>query len=423
MRFNFKRIYYGWFVLGGVSGINFANGATSIGVLTVFIIPLTTDFGWTRTQIAAATSIGAILGAVAAPFTGRLTDRFGARVPLTIGALLIIAATVNLALMQTLLWFYIAFGIARLADQGLVQAPSSPAIAKWFVRYRGRAMSVLFLITSAGGVVLPLMVQAVIELRTWREAWLVLGSIMLVVGLLPVFLLVRRQPEDMGLRVDGDVASPPGDASRDESALGQAGEAEVSWKFSEAIRTQSLWVLTASLFLIGVISTGTSLHLVPYLIDAGIDSTAAVGAVSITFFSAAVSVLFWGYLADKYSARWLLGFNALLRTGGIALLLVTDSLGEAYAVAVLQGVSEAGLRTFTVIALANLFGRQNLGSIYGVNRAFQVAGMALGPLISGAVFDSTSSYTGAFVTFLFLGLIATVLALAARTTERREPRP
>ena len=143
-----KRFYYGWTVLGALSGINFANSATSIGVLTVFILPLTSEFGWTRTEISAATSIGAVLGAIVAPFAGRLTDRFGARLPLVVGAILIVLAMLGLASMQTLAWFYVAFSMARLADQGLVQAPSPPAVAKWFSAYRGRAMSILFLLSS-----------------------------------------------------------------------------------------------------------------------------------------------------------------------------------------------------------------------------------------------------------------------------------
>jgi MFS transporter, OFA family, oxalate/formate antiporter len=85
MRDTSGRLYYGWFVLAAVSGMNFANGATAIAVLTVFILPLSTDFGWTRTQIAAVTSVGAVVGALIAPFAGRLVDRRGARLPLSLG--------------------------------------------------------------------------------------------------------------------------------------------------------------------------------------------------------------------------------------------------------------------------------------------------------------------------------------------------
>lgn len=77
------KLYYGWWVLSAVSGINFANAATSIGVLTVFLIPMTREFDWSRTEVSAATSLGAALGAVAAPLAGRLSDRLGARVLLS----------------------------------------------------------------------------------------------------------------------------------------------------------------------------------------------------------------------------------------------------------------------------------------------------------------------------------------------------
>ncbi|MBI3325437.1 MAG: MFS transporter, partial [Nitrospinae bacterium] len=204
MRDRDRRVYYGWFVLAAISGINFANSATSIGVLTVFIIPLTEEFGWTRTQISAVTSVGAVLGALAAPFTGRLTDRLGARIPLTLGGFFIVLAMLNLAAMQSLSWFYLAFGLARLADQGFVQAPSPPAIAKWFQRYRARAIAVLSFTSSAGGVALPLLVQLVITVWHWRMAWAMLSGVMLFVGLLPCALLVRRQPEDLGIPVDGE---------------------------------------------------------------------------------------------------------------------------------------------------------------------------------------------------------------------------
>jgi OFA family oxalate/formate antiporter-like MFS transporter len=209
MRNPWRHLYYGWVVLAAVAGLNFANNATAIGVLTVFLVPLTEDFGWTRTQIAAVTSIGAVLGAVAAPLTGQLTDRLGARLPLSLGGAIIVLAMLTLAAMPSLTWFAVAFSLARLADQAFVQVPSSPAIGQWFQRYRGRAMAVLSCSTSAGGVVLPLLVQLIIDAWHWRLAWVVLGILIGLLGVIPCLALVRRQPEDLGLAVDGVVTPPP----------------------------------------------------------------------------------------------------------------------------------------------------------------------------------------------------------------------
>ncbi|MCH9040217.1 MAG: MFS transporter [Chloroflexi bacterium] len=181
---NQGKTYPGWRILAAVSGMNFANGATTIAVLTVFILPFADEFGWSRTEIAGATSIGALLGAAIALLTGRLTDSIGARIPLVVGGLMVVVAMAGLAAMQTLIWFYVAFGLARLADQGFIQPSSAPAISKWFLRHRGRALAILFFVTSVGGVVLPLVVQVTIDTVHWRAAWLILAVVMLIVGVL-----------------------------------------------------------------------------------------------------------------------------------------------------------------------------------------------------------------------------------------------
>jgi MFS family permease len=413
--------YYGWVVLAAIAGINFANGATAIGVLTVFILPFTQDFGWTRTQISAVTSVGAILGAIVAPFTGRLTDRLGARLPLTLGGVFIVLATLCLAAMQSLTGFYLAFAVARLADQGFVQAPSPPAIAKWFQRYRGRAMAVLFFVSSLGGVALPLLVQVVIDTWHWRVAWIVLSAIMLCVGLVPCALWVRRQPEDLGLCVDGKTSLQPSLAPQTGQETAQAAnfaDDEASWQLSQARQTSTLWFFLASAFVIGMVSTGVTLHIVPYFVQQGVTSMAAVEAVSLGFLASGVGNLLWGYVADRLSARFLLILAYSLRMVSLAVLLVTDTVPEAYGFALLQGFADGGIRTLTAVLLADYYGRQHLGAIYGLLRAVQVAGFALGPLVAGLTFDLTLSYDGAFQAFWLLSVIGTVLIILARPPVR-----
>ncbi len=170
------RIYYGWLIVAASSGIGFANAATAIGILTIFVIPMSEEFGWNRTQIAGATSLEAILGAVLAPFSGRLVDRRGSRALLTLGGLTVVLACGYLALAQTLAGFYAAFTIARIADQGLIKIGTSPTIGKWFSRYRGRATGILFCSEAAGLALLAPLVQLVISGAGWRSAWLLLGG-------------------------------------------------------------------------------------------------------------------------------------------------------------------------------------------------------------------------------------------------------
>jgi OFA family oxalate/formate antiporter-like MFS transporter len=416
-----RNIYYGWFVLAAVSGIGFANAVTSIGVLTVFVVPLSEELDWTRTQVSGATSVGAILGALTAVFIGRLSDRLGARVILTTGGVLIVLATLYLALIQSLLGFYLGFGLARLSDQGLVQSVAPPTVAKWFLRYRGRALGILFFATSVGGVVMPLLTQFVIEQWSWRVAWVVLSGAMLLVGAIPCALLVRRQPEDLGLLPDGRravQAEAIGSSAAPDAASPSAAEGQPTWRLGEAIRSSTLWLLLFAAFMGGVGSTGIGLHLVPYLTQQGLGAIQAVGAVSVGFLAGAVGNMGWGFLTERLSARYLLAVIYLARAGSVALLLAVSSPIEAYAFAVLRGVAEGGAAAVTVVLLAQYYGSRHLGAIYGVNRAVQVLGFALGPIVAGLAYDVNGSYRGAFASFLFITAASALLVAVAKRPHR-----
>ena len=207
-----KRIYYGWIIVAVSGGMEFANAATAIGILTIFVNPFTEEFGWSRTEISAVTSVGAVLGASLAPFSGRLVDRIGSRWVLTLGGTLVVVACVYLASVQTLLGFYVGYTIARTADQGLIKIGAAPSVGKWFQRYRGRAIALVFFSGSAGIMVMAPLVQLAIGAWGWRAAWLLLAAVMAVLGIVPSFALIRRQPEDYGLVVDGR-AGPDADAA------------------------------------------------------------------------------------------------------------------------------------------------------------------------------------------------------------------
>ncbi|HZA23245.1 MAG TPA: MFS transporter, partial [Dehalococcoidia bacterium] len=179
-----KRFYYGWLVVGAASGIEFANAATAIGILTVFVDPMTQEFGWSRTEMAGATSLGAILGAALAPFSGRLVDQLGSRLVLVVGGTMVCLACLYLSLAQTLLGFYIAFTLSRISDQGLIKIGASTTVGKWFLLYRGRATGLVFFAGAAGVIFLAPAVQLIISTWGWRVAWIVFGGLMFLIGLL-----------------------------------------------------------------------------------------------------------------------------------------------------------------------------------------------------------------------------------------------
>ena len=408
-----RPIYYGWPVLAAISAIGFANAVTSMGVLTVFVLPMSDEFGWSRAQISGATSAGALLGALAAPLSGRISDKVGARPILVLGGIVITISMGWLSAIQGLLGFYLAFGLARLSDQGFIQAVSPPAIAQWFDEHRGKALAALFFSTSAGGIVLPLVTQFIISGWGWRPAWGTLAAIMAVLGLAPVALIVRRPPVNSGA-IDERATTSQRLESGELTELTETPSDDQSRSISDALLNRDYWLILGAMFGTGIASTGVALHMVPFLVQEGVAETAAVGAVSVSFLVGAIASLGWGMLSERVSARLLLAGVFLVRGASVALLLVSDTLIEAFAFAVLRGIAEGGLGPVSAILLARYFGRGSLGTIYGLTRAVLVMGFAFGPVLAGAVYDGTDSYTATFIGFFATAMVSVAMVMLTK---------
>ena len=386
----FKRIYYGWFIVVAAGAAEFGNAASSITVLTIFVIPMTDQFGWSRAEISGATSIGAILGAVLAPIVGKIVDRLGSRVVLVVGGLAVAGSCFYLAAAHTLLGFYIAFTVARTADQGLIKIGTTPVVAKWFYKFRGRAISSVFFLGMIGVMVMVPSVQFVISEFGWRAAWLMLGSVTVAVGVIPSLLFMRRQPEDMGLFMDG-VPSRENELDSESDfgeSFGLASNADPIWRISLVIRTPAFWLILTSLFIVSTASSGVVLHLMPYLTqESGISPKSAVGVISVFTASGAFATLGIGTVSDRLPPRLLMVGSYLVAAVAMGLLIIADSLPEVYLFAVLQGIAAIGINLTSSMLLAQYYGRWAMGSMYGIVRAAQVVGFAVGALVSGVVYD------------------------------------
>ena len=411
MKFLHRRIYYGWWVAAAACGIEFANAATAIGVLTVFVVPMSEDFGWNRTEVAGATSLGAVLGAALAPASGRLVDIFGARLILVAGGSVVVLGCLYLSTTHTLMGFYVAFTLIRIADQGLIKIGASVTAGKWFLRYRGRAVGLVFFGGSAGIIVMAPVVQTVITYWDWRVAWLVLAGVMGCIGVIPSALIIRRQPEDFGLVVDGITGNEQGQDTNDGQALQRD---EQQFPLSLVLRTPAFWLILAALFLSSTTTAGIGLHLVPHLTHQGLTPASAVGAVSVMSISGAVSALAFGVVAERVAAKLMMVSLNLLGAVSMWVLTLADTLPEAYLFAVIQGLVGSGVNTLAPIMWANYYGRKTLGSIFGISRSAQVVGFAVGPLASAAVFDETGTYRAAFLSLIVVALAASLLMAAAK---------
>ena len=388
-------------MLAAVCGLAFANSVASLNVLTVFFLPMSDEFLWNRTQISGAASLGALLGAGVAVMTGRILDQTGPRVILAIGALITTISMIALSQISAIMAFYIFYGAARVSDQGFIQAVSPSTIAKWFDRNSGMAVSVLFAVTALGGVLLPLISQASIAEFGWRFGWMVLAVIMFLVGVIPAILFVRS-PKDFDEN-DGD-------------GVESENFTIPEFSLSEVLHTKEYWFLTATVFVTGIATAGIGLHIVPYLVGQGLDPEEAVATVSVRFIASAIGGLIGGILADRYTPRLLILGAISVRVFSIALLIFADTFLKAVFSSALGGISDGIQSTVLVLLLVSYFGKNNVGGIYGVNRAAAVLGFSAGPMIAGIGFDITGNYNYIFYGFLLLTILSIGLVFSTNRT-------
>ncbi len=401
--------FYGWVVLGCICLAGFARQGPAVAVLSIFVVPMTTEFGWSRTAIAGAVSVGGLLAAFASPLIGPVLDRRGARLILCCAVLGTGLATMALSLTQSLAVFYLLFCFARLNWASPFELGLYGALNNWFVARRARAASIATLAQMSGLVALPLIAQFAMHGSgghdgNWRAGWVAVGATVLVVGFVPTFLLLVRKPEDVGLLPDRN----PG------SAAAAKPVAEPRFSRAAALRTPAFWLLSLYTVLVYPVQAGVSLHQAPHLIERGLSPIAA--ATVIAFFSAmsAVASFGVGFLPRHWPVGRGLLLAALALSGGAFALIGVGSLTSACAAGGLFGLGIGGIMTLLPVAWADFFGRESYGAIRGVALSLQVLAQAAGPLLSGVLRDHNGNYVASLIVFGSLAASAAVVAIVAR---------
>lgn len=395
--------FYGWVVLGCLCLSGFARQGPAVATLSVFIVPMTAEFGWSRAAIAGAVSLGGVLAAFAAPLLGPVMDRRGARLILCLAVLGTGLSTLALSLTQSLLFFYLVFCFARMIWAAPYELGLSGAVNNWFVAGRARANSISTLFQMSGLVVMPILAQyAMGGGGDWRDGWIAIGTTVLAVGFLPAWLLLVRQPEDLGLVPDRK--TPAGGPALKEPAFTRA----------QAMKTQAFWLLALYTLLVFPVQAGVSLHQAPHLIECGFSPILAATVISVFSAMSAVASLTIGFLPRRWPIRASMVAAALLMSVGTFGLIGVGSVTTAFVAAGVFGLGIGGIMTTLPVAWADYFGRGSYGAIRGAALTFQVVGAAIGPLLSGALRDWSGSYTYSLVVLGTCAALATFVVLAAR---------
>ncbi|MBI4247713.1 MAG: MFS transporter [Candidatus Rokubacteria bacterium] len=395
------RCFYGWVVAAGAFLVLFvAYGAQySFGV---FFSALLEEFGWRRASLAGAFSLYAFAYCVFGFPAGRLTDLWGPRVVIAAGGLFLGSALAGMALVSALWQPYVLYGVVAALGMSTAYVPCNATVVKWFVRRRGVAVGIASSGASVGTFALPPLAQILIDAIGWRGAYVVFGAGVLVVLSL-IALIMRRDPESLGLHPDGAPAPPVA-----------AGTADRSLPLGRAVRTPAFWLLGAAFTATWIPVFIPLVHLAQWTRDLGFTPFQAASAISALGVGAVAGRLVMGALSDRLGRKIVVAAAMALQALAFGGFAGARDLWLIYATAFVFGYSYGAISTLFTAIVGDFFGREHAGTLVGVLFALAGSMGGWGPLIAGVIYDATGGYGPAFWLAAGLNLLAVGLLLLCR---------
>jgi MFS transporter, OFA family, oxalate/formate antiporter len=388
------RLYHGWIIVGGAFVVLFLAYGTQYA-FGVFFAALLAEFHWGRASLSGAFSLYAFVYSAFGLVAGRLTDRWGPRAVIAGGGLLLGAGLAGMSLVNALWQPYVLYGGVAALGMSTVYVPCNATVVRWFVRRRGLAVGLASAGGSLGTFVLPPVAHWLVSELGWRRAYLVFGAAIFL-ALAGVALLMRRDPESLGLHPDGVPAPAP------TAALG-------GWTVRDAVRTRAFWVLFAIFGLTWIPVFIPLVHLVPLARDLGIDALRAATLVSALGIAAVAGRLSMGWLSDRIGRRAILGVALAAQASSFVALGHADALPGLAAAALLFGFSYGTVSTIFPAMVADFFGRAHAGALVGLLFGLAAPTAALGPVGAGWIYDRFGGY--GLACWLSAGINLAALAL------------
>ena len=370
--------------------------------LAIFLEPMAIDTNWSRAGISSAMTLNFLVMGLGGFAWGAISDRFGARIVVTIGAVLLGLALVLASRAGSLLSFQITYGVLVGLAASAFFAPMIALTTGWFDTNRSLAVSLV----SAGMGVAPMTISPfarwLISAYDWRTAMFDIGITAWVL-LLPAVLLVRQ---------------PPKSATAD-AALAPAAEG-AGLTVGQALRSPQFIVLGLTFFACCAAHSGPIFHMVSYAMLCGVAPMAAVSIYSVEGLAGLGGRLFYGVLADRLGVKPVLIAGLAIQAIVIAAYLSISRLDQFYMLAVIFGATYGGVMPLYAVLAREYFGQRILGTVFGAATMLSSLGMALGPLAGGVVFDAYANYSWLFIGSAIIGLGAVGIAIAFPPLPRRE---
>ncbi len=409
----FPSCYYGWIIVA----LGFVTLGIAFGVwysYSVFILAVIEEFNWSRAAASSIFSIFLLSQCVMNPLTGFLQDRFGPRVVLPAGAVVLALSLVLTSRADSLWQYTIAYGVFAGAGLSLLGFASHAAfLPKWFERKRGFAVGLAMSGVGFGMLFLIPLVEKSIRTFGWRTSYIYMAWAVLFLVVPLNLIFSRHSPEAIGLMPDGD-AGPGAEPGKKPSMVMKVMDkdwAGKTWTLKRALATKRFWLLSFAFFFMSFAYQGILLHSVSAMVDKGLSKETAVYFFGILGITGAGSKIIMGYLSDLFGRERVNTLGAGLASLGIVCLIYTQGISGLYPLlfAVLFGIGYSVAAPLLPAIIADIYLGNSFGMIFAMVAIGGGVGGATGSYIAGFLFDLSGSYTIPFIVSIITLILSTVL--------------
>lgn len=396
------RIFYGWWMVATCLVIAIFSWGLGVFGIGVYLHAIAERHGWSLGSISAAITVSVLLSSVASAFTGPAVEKYGPRLVIGLGVLLLSSGVLLIGQVREPWHVFGAFSLAGLGNSCISVTALSATLSPWFERHQGRAISTAMLGASIGGMTsTPLLIFAISRLGL--EQAMLWSAVAALAVILPLAIFVlKKSPAEMGLYPDGE---PPLPKSEERPAR--------VWSRSEAMRTTAF----VSIVIAFALGLGVQIGFLTHHVSLAVPAMGAGGAAFIVSITAVTA-----FLGRVALARWADHVNLRMTTAAVLIVAAVSlaSIASVPAVWMLIAASLVfGLTTGNVTTLSPIIVRQEFGagvfaSIYGVCWMCIGFASALGPAMFGWLHDYFGGYREVLILAAILDLIAAVVVYWGR---------
>lgn len=376
---------------------------------SVFFKPVLNEFGWTRAAISGAYSLNMLLSGVMGILTGRLCDRFGPRPVLTATGLILGLGYLLMPQVQAIWQIYVFFGVIVSIGMSGMAIPLLSTVARWFSKRRSLTTGIVMTGSGFGIVMMPPVANLLISTYNWRTSYIIIGSIALVlIVLLAQFL--RRAPS-------------PGSSLTSVTKFEVTGPPNVQLRglsLGKAVRTWQLWLIFLMTLFIGFSMQTVMVHIVAHATDISISAAAAALIVSVIGIVSIGGKLVMGGMGDRSGNRYIVIIVFILAVLAFLWLRFANELWMLYLFAAVFGLQYGGYSAVLSPLVAEYFGLKSHGAIFGLVMFAMGTGGAVGPLITGRIFDISGSYDWAFILCAIINVAGLSLSIMLKPAGNRK---